>query len=77
MFFQFQYYILMILSQFVPMESEGFELCHGQISYSSTSDLRRRLAIFCGDLSIWEKCMVPVGHTVTNCKAFWSLVGMI
>ena len=68
---------MMIIAQFVPMGSEGFELCHGQVSYSSSADLRRRLAVFCGDISIWENCMIPVGHTVTNCRVFWSLVGKL
>ena len=68
---------MLLLSQFVPMDSEGFELAHGQVSYSSTDDLRRRLAIFCGDIHIWETCMVPVGHVVTNCRVFWSLIGKL
>ena len=76
-YFQIQYFVMMVLAQFVPMESDGFELCHGQVSLSSTPDLRRRLAIFCGDINIWETCMVPVGHTVKNCRVFWSLVGTL
>ena len=65
----------MILAQFLPIGSDGFELSHGQVSYSTTADLRRRLAHFACDLQVWQKTMAPLGHTVNDCRVLWSLVG--
>ena len=65
-----------ILAIFLPIGSNGFDLCHGQVSYSSTADLRRRLAHFSCDIHKWETVMAPLGHAITNCTVLWSLVGM-
>ena len=66
-----------ILFQFLPVESEGFELAHGIVSYSSTSDLKRRLAHFCCDVHVWQTTMAPMGHTIQDCRMLWSLVGKL
>ena len=64
-----------VLSAFLPMDSDIFELVHMQVSYSSTRDLRRRLALFACDIFIYSEYLVPVGHEIKNCTVFWSLTG--
>ena len=65
-----------ILAHFLPADCDGLELCHAQISYSSSIDLKRRLAHLCCDMWLWEHTMEPLGHAITDCTVLWSLVGM-
>ena len=64
-----------ILAVFLAPDSEELSLSRAQIAYSTTNELRRRLAHFCCDLYLWETVMIPIGHEVTDCTVLWSLVG--
>ena len=64
-----------LLALILAPDSEELALCHAQISYSSTEELRRRLAHFCHDLYVWENIMIPHGHVIKNCTVLWGLVG--
>ena len=65
-----------ILAVFFPHDSDELEMCHAQISYSTTNELKRRLAHFVCDLWVWQNTMIPLGHEVVDCTVLWGLVGM-
>ena len=65
-----------LLAMILAPDSEELSLAHAQISYSTTEELRRRLAHFCHDLFTWETIMIPHGHKIKNCTFLWGLVGM-
>ena len=64
-----------VLALFFPPDSDELEMCHTQISYSTTRELQRRLANFACDIYVWDTAMVPLGHSVTDCTVLWGLVG--
>lgn len=64
-----------ILAVFFAPDSDELEMCHAQISYSTTRELKRRLAHFACDLFTWQNTLVPMGHEVTDCTILWGLVG--
>ena len=65
-----------IIVLFISTETEGFDLVHGMISYSTLPEIKRRLAHFAADLYIFSHVMTPVGHTIRNLSCLWSLIGM-
>ena len=63
-----------IIALFMAADTEGFEMVHTMVSYSSTPDMKRRLAHFASDIFLYYHTMVP-GNSIKNCACLWSLVG--
>ena len=51
---------------FIAVETEGYEMVHTLVSYSTTTELRRRLAMFACDIYIYKTALAPIGHQITN-----------
>lgn len=64
-----------VLSHFLAPDSDELSMARAQISYSTTNELRRRLANFCCDLHLWETRMIPNGHMIKDCTVLWGLIG--
>ena len=66
-----------LVAMFIAVETDGYDMIHTLVSYSSTSELRRRLAMFACDIYIYKTALEPLGHQISDCTCLWSLIGEI
>ena len=64
-----------IIAMFIAVETDGYEMIHTLVSYSSVAELKRRLAMFACDVYLYKTALEPVGHQISNCTCLWSLIG--
>ena len=76
MMFQLQYFTMSIIALFLTTDTDGFQMVHTMVSYSSTPDMKRRLAHFASDIYLYYHTMIAAGHSIKNCSCLWSLIGM-
>ena len=74
-YFQLQYFVMSLVAMFIAVETEGYEMIHTLVSYSTAAELKRRLAMFACDVYIYNTALKPLGHQITNCTCLWSLIG--